>query len=296
MAKEKLETVDLSADPDPLPKAGDKVDYVLPDSRKTTEVVVAAVPTEHKGRVVTIDVTKPDDKAKRVIHVPHRPKGALAGNTWHWAATVLILAVLSLCLTASAALPTYHTLTAYGNRANPSTIIFPADPNSQIRLINVFYGADTNTAALQLSSGVTAYTLMATNTSTSAITNLIDSTNGLAGASWLVLQHNGTCYTNAIASAGWGSYITGTNTFGVTQYQPFVVIGTGGWGIATSVGDNLYQMGPVSSIPVGMATNSLNGDDIFSANYGRPLLLQLTPAYATNMLYTASTHYDSQSQ
>jgi hypothetical protein len=289
--------IDLSAGPDPLPKAGDTVNYVHAVNRIIPAKVMSVIEGT-EGRAIT--VINPDLKAKGPVRVTHRPKAALAGNTWHWPAKAVAMLLLLACMAvtlvmpASAALPTYHTFSAIGNAAAPATVILPADPNSQIRVVSLFYSSDTNTAQLSLISGSTAYSLTATNLATTSITNLIDSTNGLSGGSGLILQHGSGDFTNSVSS--WGTYISGTNTSGYVTNQAFLVTGSGGFGTLTTVGDNIYLMTNAVSLYIGSGTNQMNGDDIYSGYYGRPVQATLSPANWTNRIYVLSAHYDSQSQ
>jgi len=314
MAKEKNEA-GLSMAPDPLPKIGDAVNYVQPHSKKIVKVKVAFVHPEHDGRLLTLEVPgeKKDKDGDKVVtlekvNVSYRPKEKLAGNTWHLA---LLALLLSLAFSVRAGIPSYHTFSAAGNAANPATVILPADPNSQIRIVSVFYASDTNAGALQLSSGTTAYSLIASNLTTSSITNVITATNGLSAGAVLVLQHGGVDYTNSVVSFGntgtnglnnltntattWGVYGTGSVGYPATNLN-YVVTGSGGFGVSAFAGDEIYLMGSITSLPVGAATNAINGDDIFSGNYGRPVIATLTPSLATNRLNSISAHYDSASQ
>ena len=197
-------------------------------------------------------------------------------------------------LASQAALPTFRTFSAAGNATTPAFVYMPADPSSQIRVVSVFYQGDTNNAALTFSAGIGAYYQANTNASTSSITNWVNSTNGLVNGNVLVLQQGGVGYTNTLVS--YGTFITGTNSAGTVTNQAFVVLGSGGWGVAATVYSDIYQMGTATTFTVGNNTNSINGDAIYVGNYGRPLILSLTPALATNRIITASTHYDSATQ
>lgn len=205
---------------------------------------------------------------------------------------LLAIGLASVCLTAKAVLPTFRTFSGYGNATTPAQIIMPADPNSQIRIVSLYYTSDTNIAGISFSTGVGAYYQANTNALTSSITNWVNTTNGLVPTSTLVLQQNGQTYTNALVS--FGSFITGTNSFGVVTNQAFVVLGTGGWGTNALVGADIFQMGSASTIYVGAGTNALNGDAIYVGNYGRPVIATLSPALSTNRIPSLSTHYDSQ--
>lgn len=286
MAKEI--SVDLSAGPSPLPKSGDTVNHVQLGNKIIQAKVVSV---EKSGRTITID-----GGAKGPQRLVFRPKGALAGNTWHWPAAMLLL-LLSLAFAivtpASAALPTYHTFSGYGNSTTPATVILPADPNSQIRIVSLLYTSDNAGAQFLFSSGTTAYGVMYTNALSMGATNNITSTNGLAGGDLLVLQHGGIDYTNTVAS--WGTYDAGTNTSGYVTNQAFVVTTTQ-FGTTGLAGDNIYLMSPLAVWYAGAATNAINGDDIFSGNFGRPVLVQLSPATTTNRLNSVSAHYDNAAQ
>jgi len=244
-------------------------------------------------------------------------KEKIAGNTWHFA---LIALLLSLAVSVMAGIPTYHSYSSAGNGTTSAYVVFPADPNSQIRLVNLMYRNDTNICNIVLSSGTTAYSLVWTNVSATAATNVIDSTNGLTIGTAIILQHaaNGLCYTNYVLNYGnsgtaawtnangvvltnstttWGTYGQGPAGFPATNVN-WVATGTGGWGVLALTGDEIYLMANTTSIPCG-ATNTVNtiaGDDIFSGNYGRPVEVQLSIANLTNNIYSASAHYDSSSQ
>lgn len=296
MSEDKIK-VDLSADPHPLPKVGDTVNYVAPNSMKITSVTVATVPDEHKGRVVGIE--QGTEKKKITMLVPHRPVTVKAGNTWHWPAkaAAMLIGLFALVLSAVATLPTYHVFSGAGNHAAPTTIYLPNDANSQIRIIYVNYICDTNNAAVSFASGTTMYTVTATNLATSAVTNLINSTNGLAVGATLVLDQSGKCYANTVASWGlWASSYVTNGAIVQTNNTWYVTLNSGGWGAFTAVGNNVELLGPSLSIPVASGAGLLSGDDIFSGNYGRDVQVTLSPALATNQIYSLSSHYDSASQ
>ena len=200
--------------------------------------------------------------------------------------TLTSLAVgLLFAVTALGALPTYKTLSAYGNSTAGALVYFPSDPNSQIRLIYVNWGDDKAGNKLNFYTGVTAYSQALTNAASSSVTNAINSTNGLAANASLILEHGGVPYPATLSSLS-------TNAAG----QPVLVLGSGGWGVNASVGDNIYLMSTATSIPIGVGTNAFAGDALFTGNYGRPVEVTIDTATATNSLYSVSAHYDSQSQ
>ena len=204
--------------------------------------------------------------------------------------TFAILTVgLLAAVTALATLPTYKTVNAYGNGTAGAVAYLASDPNSQIRVIYVSYGSDTNNAVLNFTTGTTAFWQTATNLVSSSVTNQISGTNGLSANATLILEHNGVPYTATVSS--WNQS-TNAGPNGGTN----VVLGSGGWAVNASVGDNVYLMSSATAIPIGKGTNVLAGDAIFVGNYGRPVQAQLTPALASNSLYSVSSHYDSQSQ
>lgn len=174
--------------------------------------------------------------------------------------------------------PGFVTLSANGNAAAPASVILPADPSTQARLVTVNWSSDTNNAVLSLTEGLGAYTIVETNQLTTSVTNKIDRTNGLSANAVLVLQHAGVCYAATVST--WNSS-TNTGFYGGTN----VVLASGGWGTNTSVGDTVYLMGNTTTLPVGATTNFQSGTALFSASYpGRPIRAQLTPALTTNKL------------
>ena len=187
-------------------------------------------------------------------------------------------------LAALAALPTFRTFSAAGNAA---------DPNSQIRVVSVFYQADTNNAALVFTSGQGAYYQAQTNALSSSITNQVNTTNGLTAGSTLVLQQGGSCYPATLSSLATS---LSTNDYGVVSTNYFVVLASGGWAVNAVQYADIYQMGSATTLTVGNATNGINGDAIYVAAYGRPVAVKLTPALVTNQIPALTSHYDSQSQ
>lgn len=194
---------------------------------------------------------------------------------------LFIIASMLACVSALAALPTYKSTSASGSTA--ATAYFPADPNSQVRVVGYNATSDKAGSVMSFTTGTTAFYVTATNLATSSVTNYINSTNGLANSATLVVQHAGACYANTISSYG-------TNTSGA-----FVVLASGGWGVATSVNDDVYLMSSATTIPVGATTSVQNGEAVYVGNYGRPVKVTLdgTSACAINAI---SAHYDSQSQ
>jgi hypothetical protein len=190
------------------------------------------------------------------------------------------LAAIGITLAARAALPTFSSKSAAGNAAAPSRVIFPADPNSQIRLLSVLYSSDTNNAQLQFTTGGTPLLCLATN-SASGVTQVVASTLGIPASSILVLQHAGVCYPGTLSS---------------TNNSTNVVLTSGGFGQIASIGDEIFVMGATNNWIVGVGTNALQGEAIYVGNYGRPVMIYLTPALSTNQLNGVTAHYDSQSQ
>ncbi|MDE3098616.1 MAG: hypothetical protein KGJ88_04020 [Verrucomicrobiota bacterium] len=201
---------------------------------------------------------------------------------------VLCASAVNFC---HAALPLYKTVSATGNHTAGAAAWLPADPNSQVRVVSVFYSSDTNNGQLQFSTATTEFVITDTNTAASAVTNSINSTNGLAPNAVLVVQHGGVDYAAAISS-----FASGTNGLN-PQDGTNVVLASGGFGVLVAPGDAVYLMSsPAVTWTVGAATNSMNGDDIFSGNYGRPVEVALTTPEYTNQLNSVSAHYDNQAQ
>lgn len=199
---------------------------------------------------------------------------------------ILIGAAVAGFVLAAYAASTFVTQTGAGNATTPAAVIFPPVAGSQIRLVNVAYGSDTNNAVLSYSGGSTLFTIQETNQATSSITNKINSTNGLAGSSTLLLMHNGTGYVSTIST--WNSS-TNAGWYGGTN----VVLASGGWGVATSAGDQVFLMDTPVTVPVGVGTNAVNGDAIYvTALTGRPLRLVVTPCLASNRIYSAVAKYE----
>jgi hypothetical protein len=195
------------------------------------------------------------------------------------------LAIISGCallaLAAWAASPSYTTKSANGNSTAGAEVIFPSAAQSQIRVVNVNWNSDSNTAVLSYSTGAGAYYVSVTNAATSSTTNQINTTNGLVAGRVLVLESGGVGYAATMSSfnsnATWGCYY---------------VLPSGGWGVATTVNDDIYQMGTATTVPVGETTNSANGEGVFVGAVGRPVRIQLTPAAVTNKINSAVARYE----
>lgn len=182
--------------------------------------------------------------------------------------------------------PGYKTASANGNAASPAAVILPADPSTTLRLVTVNWSSDTNNAVLSIADGGTAYSIVETNQATTSVTNKINSTNGLSAGAVLVLQKGSTCYAATVSA--WNSS-TNSGPYGGTN----VVLASGGWGVATAVGDAVYLMNSPVTLPVGATTNWQSGTAIFSATYpGRPVRVVLTPALVTNKLNSVVGHYE----
>jgi hypothetical protein len=225
-------------------------------------------------------------------------------------------AALALTQSALATLPTYGTASGYGNTSSNASVVIPANPNGQVRIVTVYYTSDNAAGGMNFSTGVTSYGEDFTNTSATSLTNYVGSTNGLTVGSVVLLQHNGQCLTNVLVSygntgtAGWtnanGIVLTNLNTTygylgqGYAGYPAtnvsYIVTGSGGFGILPSIGDNIWQMSAPTTVLVGIGTNEMSGDDVYSGNYGCPVAVWLGPVTATNRLSTVSWHYDSASQ
>ena len=193
---------------------------------------------------------------------------------------LLLAAAIGLACVASTQAtltPFYTTLSDGGNPASPSEVDFISSPGLQFRLISVNYQSDTNNAQLQVSTGGAACAITATNPTTSTVTNVLDHTAGLNPGSILFLEHAGTAYLATLSS---------------TNNSTNAVLAAGGWGVLPSIGDNVYQMGTATTIPIGAGTNWLNGEAIYIGNVGRPVRVVLTPTLNTNNLPAATGRYE----
>jgi hypothetical protein len=209
---------------------------------------------------------------------------------------LLAVATVAMAVSAFADAPTYSpvysTMFANGNAASPASVIFPAHAATTVRIVGAYYDTDTNNSVLSFTSGTTAYSIIATNVAASSVTNQINSTNGLAGGGTLVLQHGGVCYANTVST--WNA-TTNSGAYGGTN----VVLSSGGWGVATSVGDNVYLMSSAMTLPAAAASSgttthgNYSGEAIYVGTLaGRPVSVTITPALVTNKLNSVTVHYD----
>ena len=202
---------------------------------------------------------------------------------------ILILGavVIGLAAVDIAGTPAYKSFSGVGSATTPTSVIIPADPNLGIRVVSINYLGDTNNAALTFSKGGAAYYSFGTNSlqslgTTTAVTNSINTTNGLVGSSVMVLQtSSGAVYQNTLSS--WGG----------TTGAYFIVLASGGFGAVATTNSDIFQMQTATSpYSVGNATNWLNGDAIYTADQGRPLIIKLSPALSTNQIISASVRYE----
>ena len=192
---------------------------------------------------------------------------------------LLFLATALAALTVSASAQ-YVTKSAGGNASSGAAVNFISNPSSQINLVNLLYQSDTNNGALQFSTGVNVYNVAVTNAATTSVTNQLTSTNGLLASAVVLLEHLGAVYPATISSYGSNS-----------SQGAFIVLGSGGFGVFSSVNDKVHQMGTATSFTVGAATNTLAGVAVFSGNQGRPVRVVLTPANVTNRLINVTANY-----
>src|SRR4051812_45546409 len=100
-----------------------------------------------------------------------------------------------------AALPTFVSLSGAAGNGSGAQVIFPADPNSQLRIVSCWYQSDTTSNLLAFSSGTTAYAVV-TNTPVGGNTININQTNGLTtGATVIIQSANGRFITNCTISS-----------------------------------------------------------------------------------------------
>ena len=193
---------------------------------------------------------------------------------------------LALALPASAA--TFKTLSANGNSTAGAQVCFPvADSSSTMRIVSVNYSNDTAAGTLSFSGGATALSIVATNAATTSVTNLVNSTNGLSASAIVVLQHLGVCYPATVSSWAAATNYIAASTNGAASGGTNIVLTSGGFGVATSIGDDVFIMDTPVTIPVKAESSAQNGDAIYSAALsGRPILVKLGTASTTNKLYS----------
>ena len=186
-----------------------------------------------------------------------------------------------------ATLPTFKTTSATGTSS--ASAYFAADPNSQIRIVSADLTSDLSSSTLTFTTGAGAYWQTWTNVASSSVTNAINSTNGLTVGAEIVLWHAGIPYSAIVTN-----WIQNTNALpsGGTN----VVLMSGGWAVAASVGDQIELQSTNTAIAVGAVTNSwINGEAVYVGNYGRGVRAKLTGTSAC-AITVLSAHYDSQSQ
>lgn len=187
-------------------------------------------------------------------------------------------ASFAVALMAVAASLSYSTLSDAGTAASPAEVIFPSVEMKNIRLVGVNWSSDTNNASMSFSYGTSAKVITVANASSSGVTQVLDSVTGLAANDVLVLQQSGVCYAATLSSTN-----NGTNA----------VLASGGWGVASVAGSEVFKMSTATTIPIGATTNAQNGEAIFvSSQQSRPVRVVLSPANVTNRINTATAIYE----
>ena len=194
-------------------------------------------------------------------------------------AAVVALATFNLQLaTVHAATPAY--VTKSGNSiggTNGAKVIFPSDPSLQIRVVSLNWNSDSNTAVASFNTGAGAYTITATNLSSTYLTQYVNTTIGMVTNTTFILEH---------AGVGYSQLLTGTNNLTNAVFL------SGAFGVISSVNDNLYQLDTAITIPIGATTNAQNGDALYVGNYARPVIVQITPVLTTNKINSAVVRYE----
>ena len=163
-----------------------------------------------------------------------------------------VLALAGVALLALADTPNYKVKTATGSTA--ATVVWPADPLLQIRLVGTVATSDKAGAVLSFRTGVTPLSISVSNPAGTAIT--LTRTNGVTTNDIVVVQYkNGTAERNSVVS-----FQSATN-----------VTLAGATSAATAIGDEVYVMSTPSTLPVGAATVSYQGEAIYVGNKGRPI-------------------------
>jgi hypothetical protein len=162
--------------------------------------------------------------------------------------------------------------------------IFPTSEGLQTRIVTVNWHSDTNTAALNFSTGSNVVAITATNIASTYQTQYVNSTVGLVTNSWCILEHAGAAYLSLLVATNNGTNAVFTNA---------LVALSGGFGVLSSVGDNIYMLGSSNSIPIGASTNWQSGEAIYVADRpSRPVLVQLSPALTTNRINSVTARYE----
>jgi hypothetical protein len=191
---------------------------------------------------------------------------------------------LALCLTvaAHAASPTF--LSKSGTNTGLTTVVFPADPLTQIRLVNVICTSDTNLANVTVYGGTSAHSttngLSTTNVNAGAgSSNLfLTSVSPLTNSDWVVVETQVTNFLTKIASvSGTSNMITLTNSIGFTNTTPV----------------NVYRMADFTrGWVVGAVSNKIFSSDALyvAPSSGRPVAIILGPSGSNSV--DASIRYE----
>jgi len=190
---------------------------------------------------------------------------------------IVLSAALLLAVSLPAASPAYVTKSGNGNATTGASVIFPSVSQQQIRLVNLNWNSDSNTATASYTTGLGAYSITATNPSSTYLTQYVNSVVGMVTNTGFILEHSG---------IGYYALLVATNN------ATNAVFGSGAFGVLSSVGDRLYQLDTAVTVPIGATTNAANGEALFVGAVGRPVRVIISPALSTNKINSAVARYE----
>jgi len=187
-----------------------------------------------------------------------------------------ITAAVLVCASLHAAIPSYVTKSQ--TNTTQATVIFPYDPNSQIRLLSVFASSDLTSSKLTCYVGGTSHYCNIAETNT-ALTNIfVESTNGFVAGQLLYIHGltNDMIATNSSMPSA--TNIVLTTSIGIAKYQGMEIE---------------CMTTNVPTLAIGGFTNKVIASDaIWVGNYGRAMVLSVNGTAACS-IDSASVKYDS---
>jgi len=179
-------------------------------------------------------------------------------------------------LAAFADSPTYETRGPVTGTSS-AEVIFPDDPQTQLRLVTLIGSSDLAASVFSLRAGDYAINITTANTNLAATNIIVAQTNAIAISNDLIIVGNG--FSNKTLTV-WGS-LGSTN-----------IITTAAIGITQRVGDSVFHLSAATSLGIGASSNkTFTGDAIYVAPKGRPLRV-LVNGTSYSSVDTASAHRD----
>jgi hypothetical protein len=167
---------------------------------------------------------------------------------------LLGIALVASALACLAGTPTYLSKNATGTTS--AEVIFLPDPSLQIRMVGCIGTSDKAASVFSFRTGTGAYVV--TSATVNATNIVLNSTNGIGISTNIII----------VTGAGVASSATTHSALSGTSTNVWI---TATNSIVPAVGDQVYLLGPATTIKCGATTGNYQGEAIYVGNPGRPV-------------------------